>query len=216
MSTKILTPIEHTIRAIANTPRLRPGCIHWMADISVPTMVALTILGAIDQRTAVADLVKGSGASSMTIQNFARGNKADGTIWPELRDRLTAAGVQWNENARGATRRMAANKTPLDLDADIAPPRAVAPVADFAAPTKSTPLAITANGNVTTTTLPQAFPTPSAMIAKAGEFATKTDAARTVLDTKTRDILVITTKRIEYGTPEWCAKMVEINSKPKA
>ncbi len=36
------------------------------------------------------------------------------------------------------------------------------------------------------------------------------------LDVKTRDILVITTRRIEFGTPAWCEKMVEINSKPKA
>jgi hypothetical protein len=36
------------------------------------------------------------------------------------------------------------------------------------------------------------------------------------LDVKTRDILIITTRRIEFGTPAWCEKMVEINSKPKA
>ncbi len=52
--------------------------------------------------------------------------------------------------------------------------------------------------------------------AKPGEFATKSDATRCVLDVKTRDILVITTRRIEFGTPAWCEKMVEINSKPKA
>lgn len=56
---------------------------------------------------------------------------------------------------------------------------------------------------------------PSAMAAKPGEFATKTDATRCVLDTKTKDILVITTRRIEFGTPAWCEKMVKINSKPK-
>lgn len=45
--------------------------------------------------------------------------------------------------------------------------------------------------------------------------ATKSDGTRCVLDTKTKDILIITTRRIEFGTPAWCEKMVEINSKPK-
>ena len=57
---------------------------------------------------------------------------------------------------------------------------------------------------------------PTPMVAAPGEFATKSDATRCVLDTKTRDILVITTKRIPFGTPEWCDKMVDINSKPRA
>jgi len=54
------------------------------------------------------------------------------------------------------------------------------------------------------------------MAAKPGEFATKENGTRCVLDTKTKDILIITTRRIEFGTPAWCEKMVEINSKPKA
>ncbi|MDI9599428.1 MAG: hypothetical protein QM323_08050, partial [Acidobacteriota bacterium] len=71
-------------------------------------------------------------------------------------------------------------------------------------------------GEVVTAKPPTAATMPTPMVAAPGEFATKSDATRCVLDTKTRDILVITTKRIPFGTPEWCDKMVEINSKPRA
>lgn len=49
-----------------------------------------------------------------------------------------------------------------------------------------------------------------------GEVIVAENGTRCVLDTKTKDILIITTRRIEFGTPAWCEKMVEINSKPKA
>jgi hypothetical protein len=235
MNTKILTPTDHAILAIKRAPRVRGTCIHWAADISVPAMVALAILSANSQVSAIDQIVAESGASITVLKNLARGNKADGQVWPELRERLTAADIKWNENARGAARRMAISP-PADITApaaftamrtqpiDVPPPPVTPKTATMdehimdAARVSIKPaatLAVKANGEVTITAPPVAAVAPSPMIAAAGGYASKECATRYVLDTKDNDILAITTKRIAFGTPEWCAKMVEINKKPK-
>lgn len=208
------TPLEVAINAIKTAPRCNRG-VHWAAKPTVMGLVAVAILGAKDQSYVSGEITKATGVKLWTLRHFIRGNDASGNKCQSIHDAVSAAGLMLSANPRGH-RRGAVTASP---SADAVPPAeftvnatAVAPVADPITVPPAT-LAVTNKGEVIVTTPP---PPPTTMAAKPGEFATKSDATRCVLDTKTKDILVITTRRIEFGTPAWCEKMVEINSKPKA
>lgn len=228
--------------------------IHWSSEVATVAFVASTILTSKDQKKAISELAMSTKASPFSLASFARGQNTGGSVWPELRKRLTAVKVQWNETDKARALRMnepvkaelmivkqadmpsnwSAADPPTDTSSTnfttcpplntpnteyvAAPDRVVAPVAEIVIHNAVKPktLAVTANGAVSIAAPPVAAVAPSPMVAPAGDFAVKASPTRCVLDTKNNDILVITTKRIPFGSPEWCEKMVEINSKPKA
>lgn len=196
------TPLEVAINAIKTAPRCNRG-VHWAAKPEVMGLVAVAILGANDQSYASNEITKATGVKLWTLRHFIRGNDASGNRCQAIHDATNAVDLALSSNTRGQRRSHSVPETKID---------AKAPAADHV-PHVSVTLATTNKGEVIVTTPP---PPPSAMAAKPGEFATKSDATRCVLDTKTKDILVITTRRIEFRTQEWCEKMVELNSKPKA
>lgn len=210
------TPLEVAINAIKTAPRCNRG-VHWAAKPTVMGLVAVAILGAKDQSYVSGEITKATGVKLWTLRHFIRGNDASGNKCQSIHDAVSAAGLMLSANPRGH-RRGAVTASP---SVDTVPPAeftvkatAVAPVADPITVPPAT-LAVTNKGEVVTAKPPTAATMPTPMVAAPGEFATKSDATRCVLDTKTKDILVITTRRIEFGTPAWCEKMVEINSKPK-
>jgi len=197
------TPLEVAIHAINNAPRLSESRIHWSAVPDTMVKVAVAVLSSTDRNATIAKITEATGVMVWTIQNFVRGKDACSRLSHEVRAGIAAAGFKHDDiDRRNGKKTRGASKT------DAAP----APAADHV-PAAPVTLATTNKGEVIVTTPP---PPPTTMAAKPGEFATRTDAPRCVLDTKTKDILVITTRRIEFGTPAWCEKMVEINSKPKA
>ena len=199
------TPLEVAINAINNAPRLSKSRIHWAAVPDTMVKVAVAVLSSADRNAAIAKITEATGVMVWTIQNFVRGKDACSRLSHEVRAGIAAAGFKHDDiDRRNGKKTRDASKT------DAAP--APTPAADHV-PAAPVTLATTNKGEVIVTTPP---PPPTTMAAKPGEFATKTDATRCVLDTKTKDILIITTRRIEFGTPAWCEKMVEINSKPKA
>ena len=55
----------------------------------------LLVLGAehVDQRYALDTIAAGAKVSAISMAHFTRGNRADGSKWPELRGWLTAKGI---------------------------------------------------------------------------------------------------------------------------
>lgn len=195
------TPLEVAINAIKTAPRCNRG-VHWAAKPEVMGLVAVAILGAKDQSMICDEITKATGVKLWTLRHFIRGNDASGNRCQAIHDATNAVNLALSSNTRGRPRSRSVPETKADADA---------PAADYVQAAPVT-LATTNKGDVIVTTPP---PPPTAMAAKPGDFASKTDPVRCVLDTKTKDILVITTRRIEFRTQEWCDKMVEINSKPK-
>lgn len=181
------------IELVVLAPRLRGTCVSWATNIEVPGHVAAAVLTAADQRYALDTIAAGAKVSAISMAHFTRGNRADGSKWPELRGWLTAKGIAWRQSPREAAQQAA---------------RAKPEPATVAA--KPATLAITADGNVTAAALPPAALAPSPMIAAPGEYATKTCTTKITTDPATGDYLI--TKRVPYGTPEHKAIFV----KPKA
>ena len=182
---------------INSIPKTFGKQIGWKNAPKHTAAVVACLLRTLRPKASARIVSKAAGLSPTALYCFMNGKDTGGMRWPELRSEVVALGAEcYNE------------KAPRDAEAHLPEP----PSPIVASPMT---LATTNKGEVVTATLPTAATTPSAMAAKPGEFATKTDATRCVLDTKTKDILVITTRRIEFGTPAWCEKMVEINSKPK-
>jgi len=207
------TPLTIAIEAINGAARINnTKRIHWAANLEVPAAVAFAILSAAEPIKIVYQIADATGASVSVLQNLRRGNKADSQKWPALRDVLRNRGITFDKDGAKSITHIADAVPPAEFTVKAT---AVAPVADPITVPPAT-LAVTNKGEVVTAKPPTAATMPTPMVAAPGEFATKSDATRCVLDTKTKDILVITTRRIEFGTPAWCEKMVEINSKPKA
>ena len=198
------TTTKPAIEAIKNAPRCPRGVL-WSAKPEVMGVVACAILGARDMDKAISEITDATGVQLWTLRHFIRGNDASGNRSQAIHDATNGANLPLLCNRRGQRR------TALQIAA--APGVAGA---EQAPQTKPVTLATTNKGEVIVADVPPQVATPTAMAAKPGEFATKENSTRCVLDTKTRDILVITTKRIPFGTPEWCDKMVDINSKPRA
>jgi hypothetical protein len=91
-------PIEYAVVSIKNAPRLSVEMLIWENDITVPIMVAMAIRGSANQIDAARKIANRTNTNMLSLQSFARGNKADGTIWPELRERLTAEDVRWEDS----------------------------------------------------------------------------------------------------------------------
>lgn len=195
-----LTPIQSAIAAIKSAPRINGGRIHWKADPSVMAKIALAIIVATNQAEAIKAITEATGVQEWTLRHFIRGNDAAGAKCSYITDILSSHGL-----------------APYTFDRRTAAGRAAsASKTEAPAATKPITLATTNKGEVIVAEAPTQLTAPTVMAAKPGEFATKSDATRCAFDAQTNDILVITTTRIRYGTPEWCAKMVEINRKPKA
>lgn len=195
------TPIQSAIAAIKSAPRINGGRIFWKANPAIMAEVAAAIIGASDQLSAMKAITEATHVQEWTMRHFIRGNDASGVKCQRIHDGLAARGlsVVSYDRRTAAGRSVAADKT-----------KAPAPTP------KPIVLATTNKGEVIVADPPAQISAPQVMAAKPGEFATKENGTRCVLDTKTKDILIITTRRIEFGTPAWCEKMVEINSKPKA
>lgn len=197
-----LTPIQSAIAAIKSAPRLDAKRIHWAGNPETMVKVAIAIIGANDQAAASKAITDATGVQDWTLRHFVRGNNAQGKACDAILNGLKAVGLKpiWLNAKRSST----------ISAAEQARTEAPAPA------TKPIVLATTNKGEVIVADPPAQVSAPQVMAAKPGEFATKENGTRCVLDTKTKDILVIATRRIEFGTPAWCEKMVEINSKPKA
>lgn len=196
--------INDIIAIIKSAPRLHGGkSIHWAADIHVPIEATVFILNAKDSDDAIAKIHEATGAALSTLRHLIRGNRPDGNKWPALREALSARGIKW--------------RMPFAWRNDPAPPAAevLAPAAFTVAikPDKPATLAVTNKGEVITAAPPVAATTPTTMVAQAGDFAVKTNTTRCVIDANTGDILIITTRRVLYGSPEHRAKMIEMNAK---
>ena len=193
--------IAHCVRLINSIPKTHGNFTNWKSS---PTSVALVVACALKTtfpKSAARLIAKAAGFSETALYPFLNGKDTGGAWWEDLREQVKSHGVEcFAGKMRDPT---AANFTAA---ADATPLVAAKPVT----------LATTNKGDVIVADVPAHVATPTAMAAKPGEFATKENSTRCVLDTKTRDILVITTKRIPFGTPEWCDKMVDINSKPRA
>ncbi len=146
---------QEIIAAIKCAPRFHGGkSIHWASNINLPARIAIAILSAPSFDDMVTHLHLSANAPMTSLHHFARGNKSDGTKWPELRAELTERGYQWRE--------------PHGKKSATAPSL---PVADIIPPAPVVMLATTNKGEVITATPPK--PDASPMIAKGGEFATK-------------------------------------------
>ncbi len=204
------TPLTIAIEAINGAARINnTKRIHWAANLEVPAAVAFAIISAAEPIKIVYQIADATGASVSVLQNLRRGNKADGQKWPALRDVLRNRGITFDKD--GAK--------PVSHIADAVPPAeftvkatAVAPVADPITVPPAT-LAVTNKGEVVTAKPPTAATTPTAMVAHGGDFAVKTATTRSAIDPNTGDILVITTRRVLYGSPDHRAKMIEMNAK---
>lgn len=108
-------------------------------------------------------------------------------------------------------RRAASATTPAVATA--APPKAIAPVANPGTqPAKRATLAVTPNGAVEIATPPVAAAAPPAMVRPVGPCTKDTTVAprNWRLDPETQDILVTTTTRYVYGSPEHRTKLMQI------
>lgn len=161
------------------------------------------MLKALDIVSRAADVAVG------TLSYFVRGQNTQGSTWPALREAIRANSLQWVVPPR--ERRAASATTPAVATA--APPKAIAPVANPGTqPAKRATLAVTPNGAVEIATPPAAATAPSAMVARPVAPCVK-DAApprNWRIDPETQDILVTTTTRYAYGSPEHRTKLMQI------
>ena len=210
MQTKRITDeqVAACVSIIKSIPKTHGGFIGWKTAAKHVAAVAACALNTARPKESARLIAGDAGLSTTALYCFLNGKDTGGARWPELREEVKKFGVDClieKSRDKSIDERVKA----IEANADAINASITEPVP----PTTPVTLATTNKGEVIVTTPP---PPPSAMAAKPGEFATKSDATRCVLDVKTRDILVITTRRIEFGTPAWCDKMVEINSKPKA
>jgi hypothetical protein len=216
--------IEACVGIINSIPRYASKHVGWKIAVKSTAAIAACAINTDQPIVSARAIAHAAGLSEASLHPFIHGKDSGGAPWPELRAEIEAFGVKHlvsNADARRAeSRSNLMNQPPAVITAPASftvramPPKAEAPSAAQAV--KAATLAVKADGTVTITAPPVAAVAPSTMIAQAGGYASKECEARFVLDTKNNDILAITTKRIAFGTPEWCAKMVEINKKPKA
>jgi hypothetical protein len=227
MSTKIGPALDATTYCqslLATMPRRYSGRqISWKDDPETTAKITAALLGCADVRSAIFHLYTATGIGVQTFGHFIYGNDSSGAAWPDLRAALSILGVsplmtRVEARAQRVTDAATATPTVIERLATLTndPPKAIAPVSD-APPVKPATLAVTNKGDVITATPPAAATMPSPMIATGGDFAVKasTTTAKACIDATTGDILVITTKRIPYGTPEHRARMIEMNT-PKS
>jgi len=204
------------VSIIKSIPKTQGNFIGWKgAPKQVAAIVACALNTARPKESA--RLIAGdAGLSTTALYCFLNGKDTGGMHWPELQAEVKVFGMEcFSEKSREKSRDKNVNERIERIEANADAINASASSAEAPA-AKPVTLATTNKGDVIVTDAPTRITAPTAMAARPGEFATRTDAPRCVLDTKTKDILVITTRRIEFGTPAWCEKMVEINSKPKA
>ncbi len=213
------------VSIIKSIPKTHGGFIGWK---NAPKHVAAIVACMLntDRPKASARIIAGdAGLSQTALYCFMNGKDTGGARWPELKDEVKRLGAECYSEKSPRDKDIDERVGKIEANADainrnqeataalVADAKASGDHDGTIAATRKGMLATTNKGEVIVTTPP---PLPTAMAAKPGEFATKENSTRCVLDTKTRDILVITTKRIPFGTPEWCDKMVDINSKPRA
>lgn len=204
------TPLTIAIEAINGAARINnTKRIHWAANLEVPAAVAFAIISAAEPIKIVYQIADATGASVSVLQNLRRGNKADGQKWPALRDVLRNRGITFDKDGAKSVTHIADAVPPAEFTVKAT---AVEPVADPITVPPAT-LAVTNKGEVVTAKPPTAATMPLAMVASPGGFATKTETTRSVIDPNTGDILVITTRRVLYGSPDHRAKMIEMNAK---
>lgn len=234
MSTKSQAPITQEqvaacVEIINSIPKRNGNHVGWKSAPKETAAVAACILCTTHPKASARKIADAAGLSQTALYCFLNGKDAGGMRWPELQAEVKALGMECYSEKSPREKSIADRVASIETNAD-AINRNLEASAGLAADAKTSGdhdgtiaathkglsvamamLATTNKGEVIVTTPPP----PSTMAAKPGEYATKTDATRCVLDTKTKDILIITTRRIEFGTPAWCEKMVEINSKPK-
>jgi len=211
MQTKRITDeqVAACVSIIKSIPKTQGNFIGWKGAARHVAAVVACALNTARPKESARLIAGDAGLSTTALYCFLNGKDTGGARWPELRDEVKKFGVEcFTEKSRDKSIDERVQK--IEANADAINGATVEPDPTTAKPVT---LATTNKGEVIVTAPP---PPPTTMAAKPGEFATKTDATRCVLDTKTKDILIITTRRIEFGTPAWCEKMVEINSKPKA
>lgn len=202
-----VTPISIAISAINACPRLNNRRINWSADKSVMSKVAIAILSAPDTNKAIIDITAATGVQSWTMKHFIRGRNASGGTEPEVIAAIKEAGL--SHVTIDGRRRQDAPIVQAPTPAEVKP--LVRINDEGRGLTKPVTLATTNKGEVVTAVMPGAHSSP--MVAQGGGFATKTETTRSVIDPNTGDIIVITTRRILYGSVEHRAKMIEMNSK---
>lgn len=182
----------------------------WSANINTVAYVACALISAESTPKAIDIVSRAADVAVGTLSYFVRGQNTQGSTWPALREAIRANGLQWVVPPR---ERWAASATTPAV-ATAAPPKAVAPVADPGMqPAKRATLAVTPNGAVEIATPPAAATAPPAMVARPVGPCTKdtTVAPRNWrIDPETQDILVTTTTRYAYGSPEHRTKLMQI------
>ena len=228
MQTKRITDeqVAACVSIIKSIPKTHGGFIGWKTAAKHVAAVAACALNTARPKESARLIAGDAGLSTTALYCFLNGKDTGGARWPELREEVKKLGLECYSDKSQRVEQIRKQIERLGPDSEFL--SRVAKIEDNAdainaaeaspppTPAKPVTLATTNKGHVVTASVPASVTTPTAMAAKPGEFATKTDGTRCVLDVKTRDILVITTRRIEFGTPAWCDKMVEINSKPKA
>lgn len=206
-----VTPISIAISAINACPRLNNRRINWSADKSVMSKVAIAILSAPDTNKAIIDITAATGVQSWTMKHFIRGRNASGGTEPEVIAAIKEAGL--SHVTIDGRRRQDATIVQAPTPAEVKPFVRINDEGRGPAITKPITLATTNKGEVVTAVMPGAHNSP--MVAPGGDFAVKTNTTRCAIDANTGDILVITTRRILYGSPDHRTKMIEMNTTKK-
>lgn len=226
MNTKRITDeqVATCVSIIKSIPKTHGGFIGWKSAAKQVAAVVACALNTDSPKLSARIIAGDVGLSQTALYCFLNGKDTGGARWQELRDEVKNFGLecysdksQRAEQIRKQIERLGPDSEFLSRVAKIEANADAINAAEASPPAvKPVTLATTNKGQVVAAAVPTAVSTPTAMAAKPGDFATKTNTTRCVLDTKTNDILVITTRRIEFRSPEWCDKMVDINSKPRA
>jgi hypothetical protein len=203
------------VSIIKSIPKIHDGFIGWKSHAKQVAAVVACALNTDSPKLSARIIAADVGLSQTALYYFLNGKDTGGGRWQELRDEVKKFGLECYSDK--SPREVSITERVERIEANADSINAVQARTEAPAPaTKPIVLATTNKGEVIVADPPAQVTAPPVMAAKPGEFATKENGTRCVLDTKTKDILVITTRRIEFGTPAWCEKMVEINSKPKA
>lgn len=203
--------VDYCVELINSIPKSTNGFRCWKLEPRVTALIVACAIKTDSPRQSAHAIATASGHSGTALYNFLNGKDTGAAKWQELRDELAKLGVKHlvrGKEDKQATTAAEAGKTATVVErlaalTDDGPVTVVKPAT----------LAVTNKGEVITATPPAAATTPTAMVAQGGGFATKTETTRSVIDPNTGDILVITTRRVLYGSVEHRAKMIEMNAK---
>jgi hypothetical protein len=213
----ITTDTLDTIIADITAARAVSRCI-WPKNIDLAVRTVAFVLASEDQAQTRRLICQQAKIGSSTLQLVLSGKNSNGAPWTALCDRLDAMGVKLSLPVP-VLASVPTGRSQPDPHSAIARAETANEMREAAAllsPIKNMAIAVTQKGEVITTRPPTVAP-PSPMVAAPGTYAVgpQVPTVTTKIDPLTKDILVVTTERITFGSPAWCERMAALHIKPK-